>query len=213
MNTFSLRILALSIGFLSLSALAFTSSDCTNVEQLASQGIIVPHSTCREYNLDRTITRSEVAAVTLKIGEVCGSIQNIPPTGQYYCDNIYADVSSNFPNNWACRVVETLARDGIISQNDANQYGDIYFRPLKNITRAEALAMLMNGASLDFEGTTYDDWRFSGTGAVSWQKPLMQYAADRDIINSIGSFGPNQNAFRRDVFNYANKVLSLPMKQ
>ncbi len=129
--------------------------------------------------------------MTLKVGEICGSIQNIPPQDQY------------------CRVVETLARDGIISQSDVNAYGDVFFRPLRNITRAEALAMILNGASLEFQGTTYDDWRFSGTGAVSWQKPLMQYAADRDIIASINTFGPNQNSYRRDVFNYAIKTINL----
>ena len=48
----------------------------------------------------------------------------------------------------------------------------------------------------------YDDWRFTGTGAVTWQKPVMQYANDHDIITSISSFGPNTVAYRRDVFSY-----------
>ena len=210
MNTLFCRI-ALVAGCLSLSlsAMAYTSTDCTNVEQLASKGVVSYKNTCREYNLDRTITRQEVAAVTLKVGEICGSISNIPPQGQYMCDNIFSDVSSSYPNDWVCRVAETLARDGIISQNDQNAYGDVFFRPLKNITRAEALAMLMSGANLEYQGTTYDDWRFSGTGAVTWQKPLMQYAYDRDIISSITSFGPNTNAYRRDVFNYAIKAINL----
>ena len=194
---------------MSISALAYTSTDCTNVEQLATKGVVSYKNTCREYNLDRTITRQEVAAVTLRVGEICGAIQNIPPTGQYTCDNLFSDVSATYPNEWVCRVAETLARDGIVSQNDQNQYGDVFFRPLKNVTRAEALAMLMNGANLEFQDTIYDDWRFSGTGAVAWQKPLMQYAYDRDVISSITTFGPNTNAYRRDVFNYAIKAINL----
>ncbi len=194
---------------MSMPALAYTSADCTNVEQLASQGIVSYRATCREYNLDRSITRQEVAAVALKVGEVCGSISNIPPSGGYACDNIFTDVSSTYPNDWVCRVAETLARDGVVSQSDTNQYGDVFFRPLKNVTRAEALAMLLNGGNLEFQGVTYDDWRFTGTGAVSWQKPLMQYAYDRDIINSITSFGPNSNASRGDVFNYATTAINL----
>jgi hypothetical protein len=210
MNTLFCRI-ALVAGCLSLSlsAMAYTSTDCTNVEQLASKGVVSYKNTCREYNLDRTITRQEVAAVTLKVGEICGSISNIPPQGQYMCDNVFSDVSTTYPNDWVCRVAETLARDGIISQNDQNTYGDVFFRPLKNVTRAEALAMLMSGANLEYQSTTYDDWRFSGTGAVAWQKPLMQYAYDRDVISSITTFGPNTNAFRRDVFNYAIKAINL----
>ncbi len=51
----------------------------------------------------------------------------------------------------------------------------------------------------------YDDWRFTGTGAVTWQKPVMQYANDHDIITSISSFGPNTVAYRRDVFSYVQK--------
>ncbi|MCB9806550.1 S-layer homology domain-containing protein [Candidatus Peribacteria bacterium] len=194
---------------MTMTAMAYTSTDCTNVEQLATQGVVSYKNTCREYNLDRTISRQEVAAVALKVGEICGAIQNVPPTGQYYCDNIFSDVSSTYPNDWVCRVAETLARDGIISQNDTNQYGDVFFRPLKNVTRAEALAMVLNAGNLEFQSVTYDDWRFTGTGAVTWQKPLMQYAYDRGIISSISTFGPNTNAFRRDVFNYATAAINL----
>ena len=209
MNTLLSRILIIS-GCLSLSVTTFasTSADCTNAQQLSTRGVINYQNACGGYNLDRTITRQEVAAVALKVGETCGSIQNVPPTGQYYCDNIFSDVSSSYPNTWACRVAETLARDGIISQNNQNQYGDVFFQPLKNVTRAESLAMILNASDLDFQGVTYDDWRFTGTGAVSWQKPLMQYAYDRSILSSITSFGPNTNALRRDVFNYAAAALN-----
>lgn len=195
--------------FVLSEAQAYTSADCTIVEQLATQGVVSYHSTCRDYYLDRTITRQEVAAVALKIGEVCGSISSIPPSGGYYCEKIFSDVSSTSPNDWVCRVAETLARDGVVSQSDTNQYGDVFFRPLKNVSHAEALAMLLNAGKLNFQGVTYDDWRFTGTDAVSWQKPLMQYAYDRDIINSITSFGPNSYATRGDVFNYATATINL----
>jgi hypothetical protein len=122
MKAFFRSIVLTSCITMSISALAYTSTDCTNVEQLASKGVVGYKNTCREYNLDRTITRQEVAAVTLKVGEVCGSISNIPPQGGYMCDNIFSDVSASYPNNWVCRVAETLAQEGIISQNDVNNY-------------------------------------------------------------------------------------------
>ena len=204
MNTLFCRI-ALVAGCLSLSlsAMAYTSTDCTNVEQLASKGVVSYKNTCREYNLDRTITRQEVAAVTLKVGEICGSISNIPPQGQYMCDNIFSDVSSSYPNDWVCRAVETLANRGIISKNDS------YFRPLQSITRAEALSIMLDSAGLNFRSTSYDDWRFSSTGAVNWQKPVMQYAYDNGIISSINSYSPNLSAYRNEIFNYAKKAIDL----
>lgn len=100
-----------TLSFVLNETFAYTSTDCTNVEQLASQGVVSYRATCREYNLDRTITRQEVAAVALKVGEVCGSVSNIPPVGYYRCDNVFSDVSSSYPNDWVCRVAETLAYD------------------------------------------------------------------------------------------------------
>ncbi len=198
-----------TLSFVLNEAFAYSSADCTNVQQLSAQGVVSYRASCAEYNLDRTITRQEVAAVALKVGEVCGSIANIPPSGGYTCENMFSDVSASYPNDWVCRTAETLARDGIVSQSDTNQYGDTFFRPLKNVTRAEALAMVLNAGNLEFQGVTYDDWRFTGTGAVAWQKPLMQYAYDRDVITSITAFGPNTNAYRRDVFNYAADAITL----
>ena len=69
--------------------------------------------------------------------------------------------------------------------------------------------MTLLGGGMDFRNASYDDWRFGDTDAVSWQKPLMQYADDRDIITSINSFLPNTTASRRDIFKYADKTLTL----
>jgi hypothetical protein len=184
------------------SAFAYTTSDCENVQALANQGIVTYRSNCRDYSLDRMMTRQEVAAVAVKIGEACNTFP-VPAVNQYSCENIFDDVGMYTPNEWACRAVETLARNGVVS--DSNQY----FYPQRNITRAEALSIMLSAAELPFQSTTYDDWRFSGMGVASWQKPLIQYAYDRNIIASISAFGPNQNAFRRDIFNYTLKTLEL----
>ena len=203
----SKKIVHYFVACLCLSALssvfAYSNADCVMVDSLASRGIVSYRGSCSEYNLDRTISRQEVAAVALEVAEACGTIQNIAPIGQYSCTNVFNDVSNGYPNDWACRAVETLANRGIISQNDS------FFRPLKNITRAEALSIMLDSAGLSFRSTNYDDWRFASTGAVSWQKPVMQYAYDNGVIDSINSFSPNLNAYRREIFNYAKRALDL----
>lgn len=190
-------------------AMAYTSSDCDTAEELVDMDILTDRGDCRDYNLDRTITRQEVAAIALKVAESCDTISNIEDLDDYRCENIYEDVSRNYPNSWACRAVEILSDEGIFTQSREDRYGDRYFRPLRSITRAESLAVMLDAADLDFRRTIYDNWRFTGTGAVSWQKPLMQYADDENIITSISSFRPNQSAYRKDVFNYAQEALDM----
>ncbi len=191
------------------STFAYTTSDCDAVQDLVDRGIVNERSGCGDYGLDRSITRQEVAAIGLKIAEVCGTVDDVPEIYDYDCQNIYSDVSRSNPNEWACRAVEILSDNGIISQARRDRFGDLYFRPLRNITRAEALSVMLDSAGLDFRDTIYDDWRFSGTGVASWQKPLMQYALDEDIIGSIASFGANQYAYRKDVFRYTQEAVEL----
>ncbi len=185
------------------SAFAYSNADCLVVDSLANRGIVSYRTSCSEYNLDRNISRQEVAAVALKVAETCGTIQNIPPIGQYSCTGVFNDVTTGYQNDWACRAVETLANRGIISKNDS------YFRPLQSITRAEALSIMLDSAGLNFRSTNYDDWRFASTGAVNWQKPVMQYAYDNGIISSINSYSPNLSAYRNEIFNYAKKAIDL----
>ena len=189
--------------FFMTTSYAYTSSDCSTVDSLANQGFVTYHDNCRDYNLDKNITRQEVAAVALKVAETCGTIQNITPVNDYYCQNTFNDVSRYSPNSWACQVVETLANNGIVSTNNAS------FRPLNNITRNEALVIILDSAGLNAHNGSYDDWRFTNTDAVAWQKPIIQYAFDNGIISSISTFGPNKNAYRKEIFDYAQKALDM----
>lgn len=125
----------------------------------------------------------------------------------YSCQNIFYDVGDTRPNSWACRSVEILADNDILTTYRRDSYGRSFFQPIKDITKSEALAVLMDSGGFAFRGERYDDWRFTGTGAVNWQKPVMQYAENNDIIPSISSFGPNTVAYRREVFAYAQKAV------
>jgi hypothetical protein len=61
---------------------------------------------------------------------------------EYTCKKVFQDVSALKPNEWICRSVELAAENGIVSS--ANKK----FNPESNITRAEALAILMKAAGI-----------------------------------------------------------------
>ena len=195
----------LSLGFCT-TVMGYSTSDCTMAEDLANIGLVYKQNSCSGYSLDRTIYRQEVAALALRVAEKCERINEIPTLNDYRCQNIFVDVGNYRPNSWACRSIEILADNGIVT---TSRYinGRIVFQPLQDISRAEALSIIMDSAGLDFRNTIYDDWRFSNSGAVSWQKPVMQYADDNDIISSISTFVPNKAAYRREVFSYVQKSI------
>lgn len=141
--------------------MGYTNADCDMANSLASDGLVYRQSSCRNYDLDRTIYRQEVAALALRVAEKCGIIEDIPEIRDYDCQNIYSDVSSSRPNSWACRSIEILADNDIITTSRRDTMGRAFFEPMKNITKSEALSIIMESAGLDFEGTRYDDWRFT----------------------------------------------------
>ncbi len=207
MNKNFIHSIALSFILCSPFVSAYTNSECTMAKDLADNGIVYRESDCKNYNLDRTIYRQEVAALALRVAEKCDIITDIPDLADYDCENIFSDVTRSRPNSWICRSAELLADNGIITTSRRDNYGRPFFQPMKDITKSEALSIIMDSAGFDFRGVRYDDWRFTGTGAVNWQKPVMQYAEDNDIISSISNFRPNTVAYRREVFSYAQKAI------
>lgn len=92
-------------------------------------GIIVTQSTIRNYRLDENITRAEVVGIALKL-KFYGT--KLPES--YACKGYYSDVTDN---DWICRAVELAADNGLVSRENKK------FRPQDKITRAEALAIIL----------------------------------------------------------------------
>jgi S-layer homology domain len=139
--------------------------------------------------LDTAINREDVALLSARIGEACGTFNsdnyNYGYNNYSYCEGIFDDVDED--DEEVCRAVEMLANNDIITAR-TNSSGRTLFKPNTTITRAEALAMILGSADTDYEDTYYDNWRFNGTNFSTWQKPLIQFAYDEDIISSISSF-------------------------
>ena len=74
-------------------------------------------------------------------------------------------------NNWVCRAIELAADDGILSRANAKA------RPQENITRAEALAILMNAGSVanlsPGEKQNYINEGLTFFYATGWQEEVL----------------------------------------
>lgn|GEM_PF-3413038 len=102
---------------------------------LADFGIINKQDNEEAYRLNDSVLRQEVVGMAIKLGGFM-----LP--ADYACKKIFQDVSAIKPNNWICRAVEVGVENGIISGLNKK------FNPESNITRAEALAILMKAAGI-----------------------------------------------------------------
>lgn len=91
-----------------------------------------------------------MAALALRVAEKCDRIDDIPEINDYDCDNIFYDVTASRPNTWACRSVEILADNNIITTSRRDTLGRAFFQPMKDITKSEALSMIMDSAGFEF---------------------------------------------------------------
>jgi hypothetical protein len=158
---------------------------------LANAGIIVAQETEASYNLTSNVLRQEVIGMAIKLAGIT------LPT-DYVCKNIFRDVSAAKPNNWACRSVEIGVERGIVSGTNKN------FNPESNITRAEALAILMNAAGIKTQESTVSKYT---DVTVPWQINIVNTAFSYSFIDATTNFYPNKNATRGEIFNMAKRIL------
>ena len=130
-------------------------------------GIIVDHANDPvAYNLDQTVLRQEIAAVARGVYEVDHSLAvNSAKTDS--CSNAFADVSATNPNLWACYTVEGLLNNDLIAGNPT-------FRPEENITKSEALGMVVKAAC-------GNDYSYDPSSSAIWQAQLGSYASAKGI--------------------------------
>lgn len=109
---------------------AYTSTDVSGANYLASKRIIKDWSSePKNYRFDDYIARSEIMGMVL-------AMMNI--TRNTTCRGDFADVPKS-DIDWVCRTIETAADRGLINSRPVG----MKTRPYANITRAEALGILM----------------------------------------------------------------------
>ncbi len=168
-----------------------SGSIISDANYLTYAGIIVAQQTEAGYRLNDSVLRQEVIGMAIKLAGIT------PPT-EYTCKNKFSDVSAMKPNNWVCRAVEIGVERGIVSGANKN------FNPESNITRAEALAILMNAAGIKTQESTVS--KFADV-TVPWQINIVNTAFSYSFIDAATNFYPNKNATRGEIFNMAKRIL------
>ena len=98
---------------------------------------------------------------------------NLPD--DYSCNGKFTDVTRTKPNNWACRAIEIAAEHSFISTSNTK------FRPEDNITRAEALSILMKASGVqiqEFNGIS----KYSDV-SLAWQINVVNTALIKGFID------------------------------
>lgn len=159
---------------------------------LASFGIINQQDNEEAYMLNSNVLRQEVIGMAMRLGGF-----ELPE--DYKCKRIFKDVSQTKPNNWVCRAVEIGVENWIISNLNKS------FNPEFNITRAEALAILLKAAGIKIDESSsiskYKDV------TEPWQINLLNTAFSFSFIDEAENFFPNKNATRGEIFNMAKRIL------
>lgn len=190
-----------------LSALAYTNEDTSNANYLADQGIVTKQSTSSKYRLDDKILRQEVIGMALKV-------KGITLPENYTCKKYFTDATKN---DWVCRAVELAADNGIITKSNK------YANPGKDVTRAEALAMIIAQYNIDPFPEVSPEWN-------TWQQEVARKyigiwvqnrsSSDgftiKDVVDGMwftAQWRPNSLATRAEVFAFAKNILNISWDQ
>lgn len=115
---------------------AYTTLEAAN--KLASLWVIVDNSTNpANYRLGDSITRGEMAKVTMKLSET--EVADM-------CEGKYSDLAAA---DWACKYAEAGLANGYFAANAT-------FRPMDVVTKVEALKMVMKARGI--EKSSNSDW-------------------------------------------------------
>ncbi|NVP17946.1 S-layer homology domain-containing protein, partial [Candidatus Gracilibacteria bacterium] len=145
---------------------AYSTSEIEAANTLAQAGVIVDQSANpAAYNLDQNVLRQEIAAVARGIAGL---------DKKTTCDGVFTDVSATTPNTWACYSVEALADAGLIAKN-------AQFRPEANISKAEAVGMVVKAAF-------GDAYAYDASKGTTWQEQVVAFAVANGIVSNFTNY-------------------------
>ena len=178
-----LAMVTLLSGIFSVGVSAYSPAQLEAANALAADGIIVTQGDAAGYALDQNVLRQEIAAVAR-------GVAGLEKTTT--CNNVFADVSSTTPNNWACYSIEALYNSNLIASNPT-------FRPEANISKAEAVGMMVKAAY----GSEYT---YDSTLSTSWQEQVVAFAVEKGILSSFTNY--DASATRGFVFEVGANAMS-----
>jgi len=160
----------------------------TFVEKLSCEGAIQGRSK-EVFDPNAHITRAELIKIALlAFGHSISSGES----------NIFPDLPNS---HWAKRHIITAHESGFI-----NGFPDRTVRPDENVTRAEALKIIFNSASIQVQSGHLSP--FEDVSSTSWYKDLIAYAHAIGVVNGITPllFSPDTSLTRAEAAKMILKV-------
>lgn len=155
-----------------------------------NEGIVSGYSE-RNFLPNNKITRAEFLKISLL--NLSYTVYPVQSAG-------FSDVSAD---DWYFSYI-TFAR----SKGFVNGYGDGSFHPNDNVTRAEAVTMIMQMAGIIEYDVFGFEGRFSDVSADDWFGPAVAAAVDQGIVEGYGNgtFRPNNDLTRAEAVMIAQRV-------
>ncbi len=136
------------------------------------------------------LTRAELTKIALNAFDInVGDVSEKP----------FEDVNLQ---DWFAAYVKTAKEEGIVKG-----YQNV-FRPNQNVTRAEALKILLTTANFDLPAASTD---FSDVAAGAWHEKYIAFAKDNEIVGGYkdGTFKPNQPITRAEIAKITVKTMEV----
>ncbi|MDD3303138.1 MAG: hypothetical protein PHN31_06295 [Candidatus Gracilibacteria bacterium] len=143
---------------------AYSTLEAAN--KLASLGVIVDNSANpANYRLGDSITRAEMAKITMKLSD---------ETVSDVCEGKFSDLTSD---SWACKYAEAGLAKGYFAANAT-------FRPMDVVTKIEALKMVMKARGIEKSSNT--DWKAAYVEAAVEAGVIDASFTDYDTVATRG---------------------------
>lgn len=183
---------------------AYTSDDAARANLIAQAGLIVSHEDIGSFRLDDSMLRQELIGTALKLAWI-----ELP--AEYQCRGYFSDAIFGIQSKdaWVCRAFEMGADNGFVTRANG------ITRPRDSITRAEALAIVVQAWDIPLYPENYTTNWLKQQGYADWQTKLLSSLTDcrifnhgvscedgKDINTSMGNFRPNAPVTRADVFEF-----------
>jgi len=171
--------------FIFSTSFSYTSMELDSANNLATKWIIKNNSTNPNlYNLDNRVLRQEIALVSRRVSWVEENVD---------CKNIFYDLSAVNPNDWACKNIEALVENDLISRNES-------FRPEDNISKSEALIMFIKSIG-------FVDFKIYEESEKNWQQQVVEFAVENEVVENFTDY--NAEAKRGWIFQIADYSIKI----
>ena len=181
-------IALIAISFTSF-AIAYTPTELNSANNLAIRNIIHNNAWNHSgYNLDWFVLRQEIALISRRVSWV---------SEKTTCDNLFDDVTVTTPNNWACKNIEALVDNDLISAN-------VSFNPENNISKSEALIMFIKSIG-------FPEFEIDVNSPLGWQEQVVAFGVDNWVVANFTDY--NTEAKRGWIFQIADYSIKVKEKR